>query len=69
MIQFASGPQERAARRESDIRAHFAGQGVLTFGLHQISGGEIEGTSDNFGVIRAPLRAFRSVHFNPYEGG
>jgi hypothetical protein len=65
-ITLAQQNLERARRNKQDVRAHFAGSSVVTFGLDRMDGDRLAGSSENFGEIAVPLPALRQVEFNLY---
>jgi hypothetical protein len=66
-IDMSTETAERARRNGNDIRAHFAGGGVVTVGLAGMANDTVEGRSENFGTAKMPLGAFDLLEFNIYR--
>lgn len=65
-ITMGTSSLERARRNKEDVRAVFAGQGVVTLKLVKFEKGSLTGWSENFGDIILPVEAFRRLEFNIY---
>jgi hypothetical protein len=66
-IVMSSTKAAKARRNQKDVRGFFTNQGSITFQLLKIEHETIQGESENFGKISAPLGAFRQINFNIYK--
>lgn len=66
-IRFGTKNLERARRNKLDVRAHLVDSGEITVELVKMTGGKVEGRSENFGSLTLPLEACTGFDFNIYE--
>ncbi len=66
-LTMASTRMERARRNKYDVRATFSGKGIITFELHDIIYGMMQGQSENFGPVSLPMHACSLLEFNIYQ--
>ena len=66
-LRFGDADAGRARRNKNDVRARFAGNGVITMNLLTVEDGKVRGSSENFGESAFRLEAVREVEFDIYR--